>query len=186
MHSAELTQHRKVQAPSALDNTYLFDVIVIRIDGETCKYEPARGKMDTFADCNVTTSALLERTGHIFTLEDVEGDVVFTLVGGMRFQPKKKVNLKWRTANSMKVYATEFYVSEADEPFEILFGLDFIKEHGDVTRGSVSLFSIVKHESRGKSLLRSQVCVYRLIQYQRSASGERRATRLHERERQLS
>jgi len=128
----------------------LFDAVVIRTsNSQEPKYYPARGKMDGGADCNLTNMQLLKRMELEHDVEKVEDHPCYLMAGGMTFEPKYKIRLCWHTATARKVLETEFYVTD-DEPFDLLFGNGFMREHGGVIGrrpGYVGL--LVRHETKG-------------------------------------
>ncbi|KAK4550077.1 hypothetical protein LTR36_003044 [Oleoguttula mirabilis] len=119
-------------APAASIDPSIFDAVVIRtVTSKLPEYYPARGKIDSGADCNITTSDLLARLGLLDHVEKVEDGPVFKTVGGDGFIPKAKIKLHWHACNALKVTVTEFYVSETeDEPFDLLLGLKSSVDNG--------------------------------------------------------
>lgn len=138
---------------------YLFDVAVIREGPDGCEWKAARAKMDTFADCNITTMGLLKRIGLETQVKAVEDEIQFSLVGGHKFIPKTKVTLSWRARTSLKTLETEFFISES-EPFDLLLGQGFMAEHyGDVVQRDRRLNAILSHASKSLSPMATHVHV---------------------------
>lgn len=130
----------------------LFDAMVICTSkSEVPQYYPVRSKMDTGADCNLTSMELLKRVGLHNHVEAVEDHQIFQLPGGGKFEPRSKIILHWRNATARKVFVTEFFVSEEEEMFDLLLGLDFISENNVLVKRPNLLGALVKYEPKGRA-----------------------------------
>ena len=130
----------------------LFDLTIMPMRQHGPEYLPARGKMDTGAECNVIDLNLVKKAKLEDQLEDVDEPVSFSVLDDIKFIPKKRITLHWRLPNDRKARTTEFYLAN-NSWFELIYGLEWIEHNADVSQKVRTMLPLVKeHHSKCKYL----------------------------------
>lgn len=124
--------------------------MIIATDRHGLRYVPARGKLDTAADCNVVALDLVIRAGLGSHLEDIIEPMSFAGLDGVKFRPTKKLSLDWRLPNDHRVRTTRFFVARTS-PYELLYGRQWMQENRTLhVQLDALLVTVQKKRSRSK------------------------------------